>query len=121
MAGTTGRPNPCYGWNAYDWCQDSKYSVSLFTALSFTGQTPTTGQTTVTMTGPGATGSKIGLFFGTGMGPGGYNRKTNLVAGPSAVIVLRELRPATVYNVAAYGVDNQGTTWVGPNALLTTT
>jgi hypothetical protein len=119
MAGTTGRPNPTYGWNAYDWCQDQRYTTTAFAALTFT-PTQTTAQATVTISGVPAAGSKVGLFYGTGMGAGGYDSKTRLVAGPTASITMRELKPNTLYHVAPYAVGGDGTTYIGPNAQVTT-
>src|SRR5262245_39210089 len=121
MAGSVGRPNPLYGWNTYDWPQKLKYTTLGFSALTMSAQTQTTATCTVTAIGPLAAGSKVGIMFGTGMGSGGYNRKLRLVDGPGPIAFkLNELSPGTQYHVAAYGVDNQGTSYVGPNSLLTT-
>ena len=119
MAGTAGRPNPTYGWNSYDWSQRLKFSNTLFASVTWSGQTSSTAQTTVTATGPEAAGSRVGILYGTGMGSGGYNCKTPLVANGSTV-VLRELRSGTQYHTAAYGIGANGGQWVGPNTLLTT-
>jgi len=119
MAGTVGRPNPTYGWNAYDWVQKLRYTITAFTALTFTSQTPTTANTSVTIAGPSAAGSKLGLLYGLDVA--GYDRKTRLVPGPGPVaLTLRELEPNTVYHVAAYGIGGDGVGWVGPDTLLTT-
>ena len=93
MAGIPGRLNPLYGWNAYEWCQDMRYTTSVFTALSFSGQTPTTAQATVTVTGVPATGSKVGLLYGTGMS-WGYAQPTH---GDSSIVAYRlGATPATI-------------------------
>lgn len=116
MAGVAGRPFNMYGWGNYRWPNSVRYSITSFASLTFSG-TGSVRTTTVTIAGPAAPGSKIGLMYG--LQAHNYDCKTRLVPGPSASISLRELSPATVYHAAAYGVSGDGTTYIGADELLT--
>jgi hypothetical protein len=116
MAGVAGRPFNLYAWGAFTWPNAMRYSPASFAALSFSGS-GSVRTSTVTIAGAAAPGSKIGLLYGKQAY--NYDSKTRLVAGPSASISLRELSPATVYHVAAYGISGDGTTYLGADTLLT--
>jgi len=120
MANLAGRPFYLYGWETYDWPQCKKYvATGVFASLTWTAQTQTTAQASVSIAGPAASPSQLGILYG--LYANSYDRKTPLAAGPGPITVkLKELQRNTQYHTAAYGVGADGTTYLGPDTLLTT-
>ena len=118
MGGTIGRPNLLYGWNTYDWCKEVTYVTGYFTAMTASGVGRQNGQFVVTMVGQYSSGSQIGVVWG--VRPNGYGSKSKLVTGPSATIKLSDLQPGTVHYCAPIAIGNDGNTYLGAEAQLTT-
>jgi hypothetical protein len=123
MPTIAGRAAGLFGWSMYDWSVDYSYGSTRFAALTWGSVRSNTAVATATLVAtPGnpamTTGSKVGILYGRNASS--YDRKTPLVAGPTAAITLLGLDANTVYHTAAYGVDGLGNTWIGADTLLTT-
>jgi hypothetical protein len=118
MGGTIGRPNLLAGWNTYDWPKEVNYVPSGFTAMTAANVGRQNGEFTVTFLGQYATGSQIGVVWG--FYPNGYGCKSKLIAGPTGLIRLQDLQPGTVHYCAPIAIGNDGNTYLGTEAQLTT-
>ena len=117
--GVSQRPDLLNGWSLRLWANRPVFKSTYFAALTPSNQGPKNCQFTVTMTGQYATGSMVGIVWGTKQY--GYGCKLGLVAGPSAVFKLSDLRPGTVYSCAPIGLGSDGTLYIGADQLVTTT
>ena len=122
MPTIAGRAAGLFGWSMYDWSVDYSYGSTRFAALTWSNIKSNQATATATLVAAGnpamTTGSKVGILYGRNAST--YDRKTPLVAGPTAAVTLLGLEPNTVYHTAAYGVDGLGNTWLGADTLLTT-
>jgi len=122
MPTIAGRAAGLFGWSMYDWSVDYSYLVGRFATLTWGSIKSNTATVTVTLVAAGnaamTTGSKVGVLYGRNASS--YDRKTQLVPGPSAAVTLLGLDANTVYHTAPYCVDGLGNTWIGSDTLLTT-